>query len=382
MVTISPSHARAFPSSASLRQRRADAPSAVRAACDLAAVIARRRTGVRLLVAAALAAALVCAGLLVVQRSPDRSPSGDGSVAPVDFGKVVTAVVERRRLIDDVTVRGTVHLGVSRDRAFDCDEANASVTTSVASGGGLSFGAVAATVQGEPILVLPGRFPWYRDLRKGDAGPDVLQLNGALLGQSSPTVSAATLGAYARATGAARKIKVIRRCSLFALPPDSRRIQVSGQVGAPAGKLKIRFTHGDPYLRVVLPGDGVDRVRRGTAFAGSGARGTVTRLRRSRSRGLVTAEIRLTRLPRRPASRLGGRLLVAAGAVRPIVVPASAVYEAPQGGSYVMKLVGGERIERVDVRPLESEAGLVALMPAARTRLRTGDRVLVGPYAG
>src|SRR5439155_247690 len=44
----------------------------------------------------------------------------------------------------------------------------------------LAAGHVAMTVDGRPVFVLPGAIPMHRDLRPGDHGPDVRQLERAL----------------------------------------------------------------------------------------------------------------------------------------------------------------------------------------------------------
>ncbi len=342
--------------------------------------MSRRRV---LSIAVALAAVVVIGAVAYNAPSRDGKPSrADASgdeVHPVDLGRVVTARVERRRLVGDVMVSGTVRLGVTRRRAFDCDPSNDAVLTTVADGSAaLTFGSVVATIQGEPVLVLPGRFPWYRDLRLGDTGPDVRQLNLALLGRDGSTVSEATLRAFARAARNGRSPKVIRQCALIAVPSSARRLAAHGQVGEPARKLTVTYSVGGASLRARIPGEAVDRVARGTRFVAPGVRGTVGELHRGD--GTVDAVIQLTSLPARRPRQLTGRLVLGRGEVQALVLPASAIYESPQARSYVMKVVRDAGVQRVDVRPLAHDAGLVSVRPSSPAGLRTGDRVLVGPY--
>jgi hypothetical protein len=77
-------------------------------------------------------------------------------------------------------------------------------------------GTAALTIDGRPLLVFPGRFPFYRDLKSGDRGIDVAQLQRGLAAAGYAIPSQET-GIMGRATEAA--IGAIYRRSGFDPPP-------------------------------------------------------------------------------------------------------------------------------------------------------------------
>ncbi|MGC4112929.1 MAG: peptidoglycan-binding protein [Nocardioides sp.] len=95
----------------------------------------------------------------------------------------VTARVELRRLASSVIVRGD---GRFADPVSVTLRVAASVPvvtrTPIPAGGEVADGAVLVEVAGRPVIALPGLLPAYRDLRVGDTGPDVAQLEQALSG--------------------------------------------------------------------------------------------------------------------------------------------------------------------------------------------------------
>lgn len=111
--------------------------------------------------------------------SPEQTA---GRAAPPE-PSVVTAEVERRSLREDIvtrgepTAQGSVPLAISGAVA-----APDPVVTKVhiAPGQQMEEGVVAVEVSARPIFVFAGELPMYRDLRPGDEGEDVHQLQAAL----------------------------------------------------------------------------------------------------------------------------------------------------------------------------------------------------------
>jgi len=143
--------------------------------------VKRRRT----IVAAALAMVVVAAGLVWGAGRFIRSPAELAARTAAPEPSLITVPVERRTLTSDVVVRGVVRLGEPRTVTLagtpgGPDAAAAVVTRPPEQGAELAEGAVALEVSGRPVLVLGGDTPTYRDLRPGDVGDDVAQLEAAL----------------------------------------------------------------------------------------------------------------------------------------------------------------------------------------------------------
>ncbi|MFJ6211815.1 peptidoglycan-binding protein [Streptomyces sp. NPDC092296] len=102
-------------------------------------------------------------------------------------GGVRTATVLRRALDGSVTARGTVTpaqtVQVTVPTGGRADAVRAVVTKlPVRPGQTVAAGRVLVEISGRPVFALPGALPAYRDLRPGDHGQDVLQLQKALRG--------------------------------------------------------------------------------------------------------------------------------------------------------------------------------------------------------
>jgi peptidoglycan hydrolase-like protein with peptidoglycan-binding domain len=91
-----------------------------------------------------------------------------------------------RTLAAKVIVRGTVRFGAPQAVVLASSQlktggtASDIVTRAPRARTELGAGEVAMTVDGRPVFVLPGAIPMHRDLRPGDTGPDVRQLERAL----------------------------------------------------------------------------------------------------------------------------------------------------------------------------------------------------------
>lgn len=123
-------------------------------------------------------------------RSPAQALADTAPPPPA----LLTATVERRVLRDVVVVRGRVTARTSMQLTPKPKGAERAILTAVfvTPGQELQPGTVLAEVSGRPLVALPGGFPAYRDLRPGDAGRDVTQMQKALSQLGHKVASTAT----------------------------------------------------------------------------------------------------------------------------------------------------------------------------------------------
>lgn len=143
----------------------------------------------RIFLGVALAAALASIGGLLAStliKSPAQQAADQGPPP----ASVLTAPVQREVLKQTVVVRGTVVAGgavsftptASGSGAGAGSGAAALVITAepMRPGAQIHAGDVLIQVSGRPVIALPGATPAYRDLKPGDNGADVAQLQSAL----------------------------------------------------------------------------------------------------------------------------------------------------------------------------------------------------------
>jgi len=136
-----------------------------------------------------------------------RSPAQVAAETAAPQPSPITVPVERRVLASQVIARGTVRYGSPQPVVLAASDVKQSggdseiVTTPPRRGASVGEGTIAMTVSGRPVFVLQGVMPSHRDLGPGTRGPDVAQLEGALvrLGFSPGSVD----GVYDGDTGAA-----------------------------------------------------------------------------------------------------------------------------------------------------------------------------------
>jgi hypothetical protein len=143
-----------------------------------------------------------------------KSPAQVAAETAAPKASPITIPVVRRTLSAKVIVRGTVRYGapqavVLATSGLKQGVGSDIVTRAPRARGELGPGEVAMSVDGRPVFVLPGASPMHRDLGPGDRGPDVMQLERALvrLGASPGAVD----GRYDAATAAAVANFYIRR---------------------------------------------------------------------------------------------------------------------------------------------------------------------------
>lgn len=114
----------------------------------------------------------------------------------------VMAAVEERTVTSSLSVQGIVSGAPTHEVRFDGPAASSKqIVTSVLKGPGapVAIGDLLATVSGIPVFLIPEGVPLYRDLRRGDTGPDVtafqtlLSRLGHLRGAATGTMDARTL---------------------------------------------------------------------------------------------------------------------------------------------------------------------------------------------
>lgn len=135
-----------------------------------------------LVIAGAVASVALLAGGWAV-ASVFRSPGQIASDAAAPPPSVITAPVEQGVLAETLTVQGEVRAGDQTSASLTAaGEGGVAVVTDapVAIGSQVSPGQVLLEVNAQPVFALPGAFPFFRDLRTGDTGRDVEQLQRAL----------------------------------------------------------------------------------------------------------------------------------------------------------------------------------------------------------
>ncbi|MFE5865045.1 peptidoglycan-binding protein [Streptomyces virginiae] len=169
---------------------------------------ARRRSRRGLVVAAVVLVLFGSSGSVWWIASQARTPEQRAADAAAPPPSQITAKVSDQQLVERMELTGKVETAsrttITGGRPQGTDRA---VVTALpaAAGKSLKAGAVVAEVSGRPVLLLPGRFPAYRDLKAGDKGPDVQQLQRAL----QPLYGTAVNGTYGPATvEAVRKLYV------------------------------------------------------------------------------------------------------------------------------------------------------------------------------
>ncbi|WP_103063988.1 peptidoglycan-binding domain-containing protein [Actinomyces qiguomingii] len=181
--------------------------------------LTRRWLLVLIVVALVSGAAGTAAGLLL------KSPADIAAGAQAPTPSLITAEVDERVLVDSFSIdveleseqsisvgpTGQTQQGTAGDQEDDGDTGSAGgngTTTTVITklpvsvGDEVSAGTIVLELSGRPIIALAGAIPSYRDLAPGASGPDVTQLQQALVAQGLLSDSAVD-GTYGSATSGA-----------------------------------------------------------------------------------------------------------------------------------------------------------------------------------
>ncbi|MFI7225411.1 peptidoglycan-binding protein [Nonomuraea angiospora] len=145
----------------------------------------------RKLLAGVVAGVVVIAGAGWAVGSRLRSPADEAARRAAPRASLVTAAVERRKLVSTVVVSGTLEYGsplpVSLAGAVGGTSEQQRATRAPRQGR-LAEGAVFLEVNGRPVFALRGSVPMHRTIAPGSKGDDVKQLQRALrrLGYGGP----------------------------------------------------------------------------------------------------------------------------------------------------------------------------------------------------
>jgi peptidoglycan hydrolase-like protein with peptidoglycan-binding domain len=355
----------------------------------------RRLGGTRRRLFVAIALLLLAAAIVVVVSNPfatgSRGGSGNASASAV-------AKVTRRSLSSQTQVDGT--LGYAGSYSV-VNQRFGTITWLPAIGHVIRQGQTLYRVDDSPVVLLYGSMPAYRDLRTGETGADVGQLNAALvaLGYDSDGRLDPTSETFSwRTKAAVKKLQhdlgvpetgTLAPGAIVFLPTAIRVTAVSATRGGPAGpgalltatstrhqvavKLdaaqQTEVKVGDRVM-ITLPSGRVTpgRVSSVGSVASGGGSGTQT----------IDVNIRLLR----PAA--AGRLdqapvgvLITTGSVKhALVVPVTALL-ALSGGGYAVEVVNPEGVHRLVPVSLGLFDDADGLVQVSGSGLRVGQRVVV-----
>jgi len=192
-----------------------------------------------------------------------------------------TVPVQKGKLSSAVSLDGTLTYRARSDGApFSAiDRATGTYTELPGDGDRVGCGDVFYRVDDEPVLLLCGPVPAYRDLRRGDVGRDVRELNENLRRLGYPAATGddftgrtrAALEALQRARGADVTGELALGAAVF-LPEPVRIAGVSGRLGAAAqpGAEVAQATTDTLEVQVSL-----DAAQQGVVRAGARARITL-----------------------------------------------------------------------------------------------------------
>ena len=138
-----------------------------------------RRRGRGRWVAAGVVAVVIVAGLVVAGGWGVFGGSGSPSAgAAASSYRTATATVARRSLVSQTPVDATLGYAGSWNVV---NQATGTFTALPAAGRVVHQGQVIYQVSGAPVVLLYGNVPAWRDLAEGVTGPDVTELNAALV---------------------------------------------------------------------------------------------------------------------------------------------------------------------------------------------------------
>jgi peptidoglycan hydrolase-like protein with peptidoglycan-binding domain len=348
----------------------------------------------RLAVVATAVVVLAGAGAVAVERDriwPAHPPTGGSSA---NGGATSLATVARRDLTAQQQVNGT--LGYSGSYTVT-DRAQGTVTWLPSVGQVIGQGQPLYRVNGEPVVLLYGPTPAYRDLSEGDSGSDVRQLNTDLAALGYDTdASSDYFGSRTRAAvddwqdaNGITEDGVLHLTQAVVLPGALRVTSVQGVLGGPAGGPVLRASATTRQVDVQLDATQQSDVKVGDQV-------TITLPDDSTTPGRVsevgtvattpsndspsTVDVQITPADPRATGSLDQapvRVSIVTDSVRDaLVVPVTALL-ALAGGGYAVEVVrqgGAHQLVAVTPGLFDDADGLVQV---TGTTVRAGDRVVV-----
>jgi peptidoglycan hydrolase-like protein with peptidoglycan-binding domain len=335
----------------------------------------RRRRGLVFFSLGAAVAAAAGAGAWLWASNASTEP------APAASGPVATAEVTRATLTATETWDGTLGHGSpftvaaqggasSLESGSESSSTSSTVTRLVEQGARVKRGDELYRVNEQPVTLLVGKIPMYRDLVAGDSGPDVRQLEGNLekLGYGGFTADAVYSSSTAEAVRdwqedvGAQVTGVVSRASVVFLPEggrvDSVHVDVGDTVSPGTPVLDITGTEQVVSLEVDVDDRDLAEVDTKVSVAlpdGTEVAGTVTSLNvveAEPSPGVAegaaaapadpVAEVEVTLAERAPKEFIGGPVDVIVGLderADVLTVPVNALLALTEGG-YGLEVVG------------------------------------------
>lgn len=260
-------------------------------------------------------------------------------------------------------------------------------------------GGVLTEIESHPVFVFPGKFPFYRDLARGDQGADVAQLQSGLRAAGHPVPHGET-GTFGDATAAA--VKALYSAAHYPTPPGFPVADLSIASSLPAtvyevpaigsrlgdGGAAATLAHGQLVARVTLDAGAFTSVNKGQQAEmtgdgiGSPLSGRVASLAPGGAHSDPQVTITFTAPPR---EELASRPIVATITIEAVphsglIVPTRAVADDSDSTSHVILKAGADR-HSVSVRVLGSLNGRSVIEPAdpsAAAALKPGALVQVG----
>jgi peptidoglycan hydrolase-like protein with peptidoglycan-binding domain len=349
-------------------------------------------------VVAGVAVLVAVVGAVVVLSTGAEQPSLAAQGPPAS-----TVAVQRGDLSSMVSVSGTLTYRAHPDGSpySAVNQARGTYTGLPAEGDRVTCGEVLYRVDEEPVMLLCGMVPAYRDLRRGDVGRDVRQLNRNLrrLGHAADRDDPRFTRRTQKALSALQREEGLDRTGALdlgdavVLPRPARISEVTGKLGGPArpGAQVVQATSSTLEVQVDLDASQQGGLRKGdraritlpgnrSVTGRVGRLGTVARTAEKDDdvgSATIPAYIRLDE-PRRAGGldKAPVRVEITTKGVQDALsVPVTALV-GRAGGGFAVEVVrdGGRReLVGVDLGLFDTAGGRVQV----EGDLREGDRVVV-----
>ncbi|KRC59344.1 hypothetical protein ASE14_16540 [Agromyces sp. Root81] len=351
----------------------------------------RRRRAPWLIAGACIAVLGIAGTMLAVTWSASSSDDGDAANADAD---VATTPVTRGDLTERVRLSGRLGYGASQELGTSL---GGTITWLPDAGAVLDRGATLFRVDDDPVVLLLGALPMWRQFAEGmDDGPDVLQLeqNLAALGfferepdQEFAGSTAAAIERWQKSLGLERTGTIEQGRVVFA-PAGVRVAERKAQIGAGAGASVIAVSDTvkrvsafiAPNLEAIAP---VGTPVQLTLPGGATVQGTVSAVgapvEQADDKGEKKLKLPLTITLDDPAAADGlddvgvNGVLTAVRREDALLVPVTALL-ARTGGGFAVEVV-----EKGTVKTVSIELGLFAdgLVEVTGGKLEAGDEVVV-----
>lgn len=314
---------------------------------------------------------------------------------------ILTATIELRVVREEIVSRGEVRserlTNVLAEREIG---SGATVITAlpVSVGSEVGHGGVVVQLSGRPVFALQGAFPAYRDLAQGATGPDVVQLQAALvatgfeiedeLGMFSWDTAAALETMYEHA-GYASQASLPASEVVYVASLPARVESGSAAVGMTTGEAALNIATGRMAVYVIADAQIEASARAGAAvevsseLLGGMLAGAVSLVQASPTSvegGIAQREVVITTTEPMPAEWVGQdvrvRFIEASTTDAVLAVPLAAV-SADGGGRTVLHVMEGRFARAVEISTGLIGGGYVEIRPLEGT-LEPGQLVVIG----